>query len=563
MKNNIKSNCIKAGIFVIFSVFFFLNIESGFADNGCNQKLDSLHILLSESTTPKSKADCYADIAHIYYTCDQIPQAIYNYKIAASIYLKENMFDQYCYQLESLGVMHAVSNDPKMGLFYFFKALEVTEKYHLDKMHYYSLIQNIGNMYMEAEEWTKGIKYYKLCESYFSSDSCKNKKYIIVNQTNIGYAYQKINLIDSALPYYDSAIKNSNKYSIKNYLSGVYMNLGEIYNQNKKYGKAKTLFLQSMEYCELYGDYRNYYRGLCGLGIAESNEKDYKMALNHLNTAIDYFSKNKDFIYARDAYREICAIYEQKNDFKNYVKYSKLYDSAKDSIYARKNNSNMAAMQLRYEMDKIQAKSKSEIELLTKKNQLNILRWVMAICMLILICGIFTALYFRHLTNKKLMKVELLNFQLEQKQLENEIKYKKRDIENLTLHIVQKNEFLEQIKNDVKTLKNEINPEKQTKLKSISLKISQSTRKNKELEKLQENIDRINWTFLNNLTEKFPELTEKEKRLCILLKLNFKSKEIAGLNNVSEEAVIKARHRMRKKMGLGPDENLTEFIHRI
>ena len=221
MKNNIKSNCIKAGIFVIFSVFFFLNIESGFANNGCNQKLDSLHILLSESTTPKSKADCYADIAHIYYTCDQIPQAIYNYKIAASIYLKENMFDQYCYQLESLGVMHAVSNDPKMGLFYFFKALEVTEKYHLDKMHYYSLIQNIGNMYMEAEEWTKGIKYYKLCESYFSSDSCKNKKYIIVNQTNIGYAYQKINLIDSALPYYDSAIKNSNKYSIKNYLSGI------------------------------------------------------------------------------------------------------------------------------------------------------------------------------------------------------------------------------------------------------------------------------------------------------------------------------------------------------
>jgi len=161
------------------------------------------------------------------------------------------------------------------------------------------------------------------------------------------------------------------------------------------------------------------------------------------------------------------------------------------------------------------------------------------------------------------MNVELLNFQLEQKQLEIEINFKKRDIENLALHIVQKNEFLEQIKNEVKTLKDDIKPEKQTKLKSISLKIAQSARKNKELEKLQQNIDQINWTFINKLTEKFPELTEKEKRLCTLLKLNFNSKEIAGLNNVSEDAVIKARHRMRKKMGLSPEENLTEFIHRI
>jgi tetratricopeptide (TPR) repeat protein len=416
---------------------------------------------------------------------------------------------------------------------------------------------------MEAEEWQKSIQYLKICASYFGSDNCSNKKYIIATQINIGTAYQKLNILDSALKYNDLAIANAQKYKIKDYLSAVYLNIGEINILLEKYDESINNFEQSMKYRALYSEHQDYYRGLYGLGIAESRKKNYKIALNHLNAAIGFFIQNKDFINIREASREICRIYEQKNDFKNYLKYSKLYNQAKDSIYARKSNSNMSAMKLKYEMDKIQTKSKSEIELLTKKSQLNQLRWLMAISTLILVCGISIALYFRHLTNKKLMKVELLNFQLEQKQLENEIHYKKRDIENLTLHIVQKNEFLEQIKNDVKTLKQDIKPEKQTKLKSISLKISQSTRKNKELEKLQENIDKINWNFLNNLTEKFPELTEKEKRLCTLLKLNFKSKEIAGLNNVSEEAVIKARHRMRKKMGLSPDENLTEFIHRI
>jgi DNA-binding CsgD family transcriptional regulator/uncharacterized coiled-coil protein SlyX len=182
---------------------------------------------------------------------------------------------------------------------------------------------------------------------------------------------------------------------------------------------------------------------------------------------------------------------------------------------------------------------------------------------LLLILSLIGILYLKQKSKEKLLNESLKNKQLEQIQLENEINYKKIEIENLALYIVQRNDFLEQLKTDIKALKNDIKAESQSKLNAISLKISQAGRKNKELEKLQENIDKINWVFIDKLTEKFPELTEKEKRLCTLLKLNFNSKEIAGLNNVSEEAVIKARHRMRKKMGLNSDENLTEFIHRI
>jgi len=563
MKYLLRFLSIRFGILILFLLFLFINIKNSAANNRYKHELDSLWTLINESKAPKLKADHYSEIARYYSTCDQIPLAIYYYKVSASIYLMENKYDRYCQQIESLGVMYALSNDPKMGLFYFSKALDITEKHHLGKMQFFSLIQNIGNMYMEVEEWRKAIQYLKICETFFKSDQCKNKKYIIATHINIGTAYQKLNILDSALKYNDLAIINAQKFKINDYISGIYINIGEINILLKNYNQAITSFKQSMKFRSLYSEHQDYYRSIYGIGIAESREKNYKIALNHLSTAIDYFYKNKDFINTRDASREICAIYELQKDYKNYATYSKIYDIAKDSIYARKISSNMDAMRIKYEMDKIQEKSKSEIELLTQKNQLNTLRWIIAICILILTCVIFTTLYFRHKINKRLMNVELLNFQLEQKQLEIEINFKKRDIENLALHIVQKNEFLEQIKNEVKTLKDDIKPEKQTKLKSISLKIAQSARKNKELEKLQQNIDQINWTFINKLTEKFPELTEKEKRLCTLLKLNFNSKEIAGLNNVSEDAVIKARHRMRKKMGLSPEENLTEFIHRI
>ncbi len=77
---------------------------------------------------------------------------------------------------------------------------------------------------------------------------------------------------------------------------------------------------------------------------------------------------------------------------------------------------------------------------------------------------------------------------------------------------------------------------------------------------------RINFHFKDfhsQLLEKAPKINNTELKICNLLKLNFTSKEIAELLNITEGSLNVTRHRMRKKFDLDRDVNLVEFINSI
>ncbi|HTA27550.1 MAG TPA: hypothetical protein VK809_07175, partial [Bacteroidia bacterium] len=54
----------------------------------------------------------------------------------------------------------------------------------------------------------------------------------------------------------------------------------------------------------------------------------------------------------------------------------------------------------------------------------------------------------------------------------------------------------------------------------------------------------------------FPSLTKSELELCGYFKLNMSTKEISVLKGISIESVQKGRHRLRRKLGLGPDDDI-------
>ncbi|MEI7597539.1 MAG: hypothetical protein WCK02_17455 [Bacteroidota bacterium] len=220
-------------------------------------------------------------------------------------------------------------------------------------------------------------------------------------------------------------------------------------------------------------------------------------------------------------------------------------------------------MQLVFDIEKMEQTNKALADKVQTDNKLQFYFLYLIVSILLLLLGLFSVLYYKQKIKKKEIEVNLYKTKFEQKQLEKIIEFKKKELEDLFFYIMHKNELLEQIKLDVKGLNKNSGEEQPQKIKQIEYKIKQSVRKDKDLEKLSNNIDKVHSEFIDSLTAKFPDLTEKEKRLCVLLKLNFSSKEIASLNNISENAIIKARHRMRRKMGLFTDENLSEIIQAI
>jgi DNA-binding CsgD family transcriptional regulator len=70
----------------------------------------------------------------------------------------------------------------------------------------------------------------------------------------------------------------------------------------------------------------------------------------------------------------------------------------------------------------------------------------------------------------------------------------------------------------------------------------------------------VHQDFILRLKETYPALTPKELRLCAYLRMNLSSKEIAPLMNISVRGLEISRYRLRKKLNINHEVNLTDFI---
>ena len=73
---------------------------------------------------------------------------------------------------------------------------------------------------------------------------------------------------------------------------------------------------------------------------------------------------------------------------------------------------------------------------------------------------------------------------------------------------------------------------------------------------LDNRITESNGDFYKNLLAAYPDLKPTELKLCSYLRLNLSTKELAEVLNKSARTIENTRFSIRKKMGLGPDDNL-------
>ena len=150
---------------------------------------------------------------------------------------------------------------------------------------------------------------------------------------------------------------------------------------------------------------------------------------------------------------------------------------------------------------------------------------------------------------------------LRNEKLREQMILKDKELANSTLEMIQKNKLLTKIKNDLQKLiattrdddhKNQIN--------SLTKKINRELDTEKQWEVFETHFENVHEAFLKRLKAQFPNLSPRELKLCAYLRLNISSKEIAILMNISTRGVEISRYRLRKKLNLNRDENLTDFI---
>lgn len=152
-------------------------------------------------------------------------------------------------------------------------------------------------------------------------------------------------------------------------------------------------------------------------------------------------------------------------------------------------------------------------------------------------------------------EIKLQQQEYEKHRLEMEVQTKASEVAGKSLSIAKHSEMIESIQ---EAMEAENNAEKLVlRIKKI---IRTSSISKNEWQSFEKNLVKSHEEFVSRLTAKYPALTSKDIKLCIYLKMNLSSKEIAPLMNISFRGVELHRYRLRKKLGIETEESLTRFM---
>ena len=150
-------------------------------------------------------------------------------------------------------------------------------------------------------------------------------------------------------------------------------------------------------------------------------------------------------------------------------------------------------------------------------------------------------------SSQKLMK-------LNNEKLKLDIESKNRELAISTMSLIKKNEFLNDIKNELK------DKEGVQDLKKVIKIIDKNLNNTDDWKLFEEAFNNADKDFLKHIKSLHPNLTPNDLRLCAYLRLNLTSKEIAPLLNISYRSVEVKRYRLRKKIDLPHESSLTSYI---
>jgi DNA-binding CsgD family transcriptional regulator len=142
-------------------------------------------------------------------------------------------------------------------------------------------------------------------------------------------------------------------------------------------------------------------------------------------------------------------------------------------------------------------------------------------------------------------------------QLNEDLTTKERELTSKTIFINQKNQLLESLIKDLDELKKSEVSAQSIQHLQVQLRKELAPNAWKEFEL---SFNEVHPGFQSNLLEKYPELTPAERRLCSFIRLDMNTREISSLSGQSIKSIEVARTRIRKKLGVPHEQNLTNFI---
>ena len=478
----------------------------------------------------------------------------------SALYLSNHQYFRYAISLGSVANTYLNKGDYENaadGTLEALKALDTIDKEPFRKADLY---RQLGRINYFLGNYTKSIQNFEeaLDVYIYTADNL----YQAYTLTDIGNSYTEMKDYEKALEFYRQSEDISEKFGFTDNTANALANIGMVYTKLAKYDLAISNLLKSIKINRTNNSHFNIISAMGEIGNAYALKGDFKNAGDYLNRTVDL----ADSIQSMDQLKMVLGYrskaYKLNGQFEEALEDQLRYQKISDSLFTVEKTKQIEELQTIYETEKKEAEialQEEEINTLNARAKVDKLTkglYAGGMASALALSGLLVFGYRQRIKKNKIAREK------QEEIYKQEIAHKRNELASQTLHLVQKNTFIQELMENLENIKN--SPEKfKMEFRRIVMLLKKENASDKDWEVFKTYFSEVHNDFDQKLKTIYPDISEKEIRLAAFLRMNLTTKEIAATLNVLPDSILKSKYRLKKKLGLPKETDLNDFLNAI
>ena len=452
-------------------------------------------------------AICYEQLGELFYDQAAYSQALVNFYKADALLRKQNKTELLAGNLNKIGKTYYYNRQYTTALKTFQEALRLYKRLD-NKNGIADSYGFIGQTYEKRDNHNEAFNYQMLALGEFKK--LDDQTGIAKIYENLGSIYEDRLQLDSALKYFSLSLDLNKSQKIPKI--EIINNIGDVYRKKGRYREAMSYTLKAAQ-------------------MARDMNEQYQLA---------------------SAYRDLSKTFDLQGKYDSAYHYSEAGRDIFLTIFSEDNKKQLLLLQTLFEIEQ----KDNAILQFEKDKKTNTVLIIAAVMIILLILCLAITIISRQ-------RLKLILYESQKKAMGDDLELKSKELTSHTLHLIQKNQLLDQLKSKLTEMIKDDKRDQRKELKQVINLITINSNQEKNWDDFRIVFERVHENFFESLKKHTTALTSSELRLVALLKMNLSSADIATMLGISQDSLRIARYRLRKKLNLEEGENLSAFIQRL
>lgn len=440
------------------------------------------------------------------------------------------------------------------------RALDTYDSLRITTYHRADLFRNLGKLHSVQQNYQTAIEYFNKAIAVYHD--LEDNFFHANTLVDVGNVHAALKQFETAIEKYQASLQLAQDHNFPSAEIIAYGSIGGEYIALKQYSKALDYLEKAVTLGRKTSAINNLVSDLTNLGFAHSATGRFDFGMTYLNEAVILSDSVGIYNELQEALFQRGKAYENHGELAKAIQDYKRSRIINDSLFSKERAKQINELQMLYETERKEAEinlQAEEIKTLNAKVAVDRLTkglYAGGMVTFIVVSGL---LFFGF---RQRMKRNRLAREKQEAIYKQKLAHKKKELASQTLHLVQKNTFIQELMKNLEDIKN--SPDKfKMEFRRIVMLLKKENASDKDWEVFKTYFSEVHNDFDQKLRTLYTDISEKEIRLAAFLRMNLTTKEIAATLNVLPDSILKSKYRLKKKLGLSKETDFDSFLNTL